>query len=102
MGLVYDRGRYYWVKRIPKRFAGLVLGVDSKLVSQVRQRPRYSTRSTPTTSVFARSPCWFLLVTAGIQHGTPLRTLGPPGTLKGLWWLSQVLPLKSRPDQGNW
>lgn len=36
MGITKDRGRYYWVKRIPKRFAGLVLGADGKPVSQVR------------------------------------------------------------------
>ncbi|MEM7721729.1 MAG: DUF6538 domain-containing protein [Pseudomonadota bacterium] len=37
MGIVNDRGRYYWVKRVPKRFAGLVLGQDGKPVTQVRQ-----------------------------------------------------------------
>lgn len=37
MGVVLDRGRFYWVKRIPKRFAGLVTGADGKPVSQVRQ-----------------------------------------------------------------
>lgn len=37
MGIVRDRGRYYWVKRVPKRFAGLVRGADGQPVSQVRQ-----------------------------------------------------------------
>ena len=37
MGIVKDRGRYYWVKRIPKKFRGLVLGQNGKPVTQVRQ-----------------------------------------------------------------
>ncbi|MEM8849287.1 MAG: tyrosine-type recombinase/integrase [Pseudomonadota bacterium] len=37
MGIVNDRGRWYWVKRVPKRFAGLVTGADGKPVGQVRQ-----------------------------------------------------------------
>ncbi|WP_170561437.1 tyrosine-type recombinase/integrase [Ruegeria atlantica] len=37
MGITKDRGRYYWVKRIPKRYAGHVLGEDGKPVTQVRQ-----------------------------------------------------------------
>lgn len=37
MGIVNDRGRYYWVKRVPKRFHGLVRGKDGQPVSQVRQ-----------------------------------------------------------------
>lgn len=37
MGIVNDRGRYYWVKRIPKRYAGLVRGADGQPVTQVRQ-----------------------------------------------------------------
>ena len=37
MGIVKDRGRFYWVKRVPKCFAGLVLGADGQPVSQVRQ-----------------------------------------------------------------
>lgn len=37
MGIVNDRGRFYWVKRVPKRYAGLVRGADGQLVSQVRQ-----------------------------------------------------------------
>ncbi len=37
MGVVQDRGRFYWVKRVPKRYAGYVLGNDGKPVSQVRQ-----------------------------------------------------------------
>lgn len=37
MGIVLDRGRYYWVKRVPKCYRGLVLGKDGKPVSQVRQ-----------------------------------------------------------------
>ncbi|WP_141468069.1 DUF6538 domain-containing protein [Pelagimonas varians] len=37
MGVVNDRGRYYWVKRVPKRFLGLVCGVDGQPVGQVRQ-----------------------------------------------------------------
>ncbi|WP_164887547.1 DUF6538 domain-containing protein [Paenirhodobacter populi] len=36
MGITNDRGRYYWVKRVPKRFQGIVLGADGKPVSQVR------------------------------------------------------------------
>ena len=37
MGIVCDRGRYYWVKRVPKRFLGLVRGADGQPVKQVRQ-----------------------------------------------------------------
>lgn len=37
MGINQDRGRYYWVKRVPKRYAGVVLGRDGEPVSQVRQ-----------------------------------------------------------------
>ncbi len=37
MGIINDRGRFYWVKRVPKRFAGLVLGADGKPITQVRQ-----------------------------------------------------------------
>ncbi len=37
MGITCDRGRWYWVKRIPNRFYGLVLGADGKPVKQVRQ-----------------------------------------------------------------
>ena len=37
MGIVKDRGRYYWVKRVPKRYLGLVRGSDGLPVSQVRQ-----------------------------------------------------------------
>lgn len=37
MGIVKDRGWYYWVKRVPKRFSGLVLGANGLPVSQVRQ-----------------------------------------------------------------
>lgn len=32
-----DRGRYYFVKRVPKRFAGLVLGKEGQPVTQVRK-----------------------------------------------------------------
>lgn len=37
MGIVLNRGRYYWVKRVPKRYQGLVVGVTGKPVVQVRQ-----------------------------------------------------------------
>jgi len=37
MGLTRDRGRYYWVKRVPTRYQGLVIGRDGKPVTQVRQ-----------------------------------------------------------------
>lgn len=36
MGLTLDRGRFYWVKRVPKRYLGLVRGEDGKPVTQVR------------------------------------------------------------------
>ena len=37
MGIVKRRGQhYYWVKRIPKRYAGLLLSADGKPVQQVR------------------------------------------------------------------
>lgn len=45
MGVVNDRGRYYWVKRVPKRFAGLVRGSDGQPVSQVRQALHTDSRS---------------------------------------------------------
>lgn len=36
MGLVNISGRYYWVKRVPKRYAGFVKGSDGKPIQQVR------------------------------------------------------------------
>lgn len=36
MGVTLDRGRFYWVKRVPKRYLGLVVGDDGKPVTQVR------------------------------------------------------------------
>jgi hypothetical protein len=45
MGIVRDRGRYYWVKRVPKRFAGLILGQDGQPVSQMRQALHTDSRS---------------------------------------------------------
>lgn len=36
MGIVLDRGYYYWVKRIPKRYRGIVKGANGQPVSQVR------------------------------------------------------------------
>lgn len=36
MGITKDRGRYYWVKRVPKRYLGLVCSADGRPVSQVR------------------------------------------------------------------
>ncbi|WP_172329321.1 DUF6538 domain-containing protein [Mangrovicoccus sp. HB161399] len=35
-GVTFDRGRYYWVKRVPKAMAGLVLGADGLPVNFVR------------------------------------------------------------------
>lgn len=40
MGIVKDRGRYYRVKRVPKRFVGLVRGKNGQAISQVRQALR--------------------------------------------------------------
>jgi integrase len=37
MGITNDRGRYYWVKRVPSRFLGLVLGETGEPITQVRQ-----------------------------------------------------------------
>ena|GEM_PF-6725249 len=37
MGVVKKRGHYYWVKRVPKRYQGVVFGTDGKPVQQVRQ-----------------------------------------------------------------
>ncbi|MGX0901457.1 site-specific recombinase XerD [Roseovarius sp. MBR-79] len=37
MGITCDRGRWYWVKRVPRRYLGLVLGADGRAVQQVRQ-----------------------------------------------------------------
>lgn len=37
MGIVSVRGRFYWVKRVPKRYRGLVVGEDGKPIEQVRQ-----------------------------------------------------------------
>jgi integrase len=37
MGIVLNRGRYFWVKRIPKRYRGLVVGASGQPVTQVRQ-----------------------------------------------------------------
>ena len=36
MGITCDRGRWYLVKRVPRRLAGLILGRDGKPISQVR------------------------------------------------------------------
>lgn len=49
MGIVNDRGRFYWVKRVPKRYLGLVLGVNGKPVSQVRQALHTSDRAEAKT-----------------------------------------------------
>jgi len=37
MGITCDRGRWYWVKRVPARFRGVVRGADGRAVGQVRQ-----------------------------------------------------------------
>jgi hypothetical protein len=37
MGITCDRGRWYWVKRVPARYQGVVRGADGHPVSQVRQ-----------------------------------------------------------------
>ncbi|WP_282129368.1 tyrosine-type recombinase/integrase [Roseobacter litoralis] len=37
MGIVKNRGRFYWVKRIPKRYLGVVRSVDGEVVQQARQ-----------------------------------------------------------------
>lgn len=37
MGITCDRGSWYWVKRVPARFRGLVFGADGQPVMQVRQ-----------------------------------------------------------------
>lgn len=37
MGVTCDRGRYYWVKRVPRRYRAVVTGTDGKPVTQVRQ-----------------------------------------------------------------
>ncbi|KPD11169.1 hypothetical protein AN476_16715 [Phaeobacter sp. 11ANDIMAR09] len=37
MGITLDRGRYYWVKRVPKRFSRFVLGATGKPLTHVRQ-----------------------------------------------------------------
>lgn len=37
MGIVKSQGYYYWVKRVPKRYLGLVLSAAGKPVQQVRQ-----------------------------------------------------------------
>lgn len=37
MGITQISGRFYWVKRIPKRYAAVVLGDDGRPVTQVRQ-----------------------------------------------------------------
>ncbi len=36
MGITKDRGRYYWVKRVPKRYRDVVVGIDGQPVKQVR------------------------------------------------------------------
>jgi integrase len=45
VGIVKRSGHFYWVKRIPKRYAGLVLGADGKPVQQVRQSLHTESRS---------------------------------------------------------
>lgn len=45
VGVTCDRGRYYFVLRVPKRFAGLVLGKDGAPVSQVRRALHTDSRS---------------------------------------------------------
>ncbi len=37
MGIVSVKGRYYWVKRIPKKYQGVALGPSGKPVAQLRQ-----------------------------------------------------------------
>ncbi|MFS4436594.1 tyrosine-type recombinase/integrase [Paracoccaceae bacterium GXU_MW_L88] len=36
MSVVNDRGRFYWVKRVPKRYCGVVVGKCGQPVSQIR------------------------------------------------------------------
>lgn len=45
MGITCDRGRWYFVKRVPRRFAGLILGRDGRPVSQVRVALRTDSRA---------------------------------------------------------
>ena len=45
MGITCDRGRWYWVKRVPRRFQGLVRGADGRPESQVRQTLHTDSRS---------------------------------------------------------
>ena len=45
MGITKDRGRYYWVKRVPKRYVGVVRGVDGQPVKQVRVALRTDSES---------------------------------------------------------
>ncbi len=45
MGVTFDRGRWYFVKRVPRRFAGLILGRDGRPVSQVRVALRTDSRA---------------------------------------------------------
>lgn len=35
-GVTLDRGRYYWVRRVPRELSGLILGSDGQPVQQVR------------------------------------------------------------------
>lgn len=44
MGITCDRGRYYFVLRVPKRFKGVVTGQDGKPVSQIRKALRTDSR----------------------------------------------------------
>jgi hypothetical protein len=37
MGLVKKRGWFYWVKAVPKRYRGHVLGQNGKPIQQIRQ-----------------------------------------------------------------
>lgn len=45
MGITKDRGRWYWVKRVPKRYLGVVLGADGHSVKQVRVALRTDSES---------------------------------------------------------
>ncbi len=45
MGITNDRGRYYWVRRVPKRYMSVVCGLDGRPVEQVRAALRTDSES---------------------------------------------------------
>lgn len=61
MGLTLDRGRYYWVKNVPKHIYGKVLGRHGQPVRQIRQALR-------TADLSPRYTWWACYLSSSCAH----------------------------------